>query len=237
MDEAVTGAHGFHSTPSRGSRSLVRQATEPDITDFRENKIAILERENAELLKMKESTLRKLSRNGEGTISNIETVVARAVRERDELRAENQNLRTEVLVRQSCIITFKGVISTLKEKLVRAQTERIAMARSKQRWITRMFALAGRVPGELRKKDAEIDNMREKLAGMEAQLSEEQFRLQDLQGQLQEEREGRAGAEAELDRSRLAHTREIAERDLAGRRLRDQLKQVVENLDSGAMSM
>lgn len=237
MDETVTGADGFPSSPSYGSRSLVRQATEPDIVDFKENKIAILERENAGLLKMKESVLRKLSRNGEGTISNIETVVDRAVRECDELRAKNVNLRTEVLYRQSCIITYQSIISILKEKLVRAQTDRIAMARSKQRWIARMFALAGRVPGELRKKDAEIDNTREKLAGMEAQLSEEQSQLQDLQGQLEGERGRRADAEAELDHSRLAHAREITERDLAGRRLRDQLRQMVENLDSGAMSM
>ena len=237
MDGAATGDPGFPSTPSRGSRSLVRQATKPDIKVSKEEKIAILERENAELLETKESALRKLSRNGQGTISNIETVVDRAVKERDELRAGNQYLRKRLLAHESSIFNLRTLITITEEQLARAEAERIAVVQNKQRWISRALALGGRFPGELRKKDAEIENMKGNIAGMHAQLSEERSRLQVLRGQLEEEKGKRAGAEAELDHSRLTHAQEIEERDLAGRRLRNQLKQVVENLDSGAMSI
>ena len=237
MDGAATGDYGLPSTPPRRFRSLVRQATEPDIKVSKEDKIAILERENAELREMKESALRKLSRNGKGTISNMETVVDRAIRERDELHAENQKLENRLKRCESRIDALREEIPFAEARIARAEADRRAETQKKIRWIWRVLTLTGSAPREFRKKDAEIDNLRKKLAGMHAELSKEQSRLQGLQGQLGEERGRRAGVEAELDHSRSAHAREIHQRDLAGQRLRNQLKQVVENLDSGAMSI
>jgi len=202
-----------------------------------EDDFASLRRENAALLEVKQYVLRKLSRNGQGTLSNIETVVDRAAQQRDDLRVENQELRSRIERLESGITNLQGQIAHTRDKLDRAEIERIEVAQSKRRWIARMWALAGRVPGELRKKDAEIDNMREKLASLHARLAQEQSQLRDLRGQLEEEKERRMGVEVELESSRVAHAQEIQDRDLAGRRLRDQLKQVVNSLDSGAISI
>lgn len=202
-----------------------------------QNEIASLRREKAALLEKEGYVLRKLSRNGQGTISNIEAVVDRAVRQRDELRVENQELRASIERLESSIIGLQGQITHMQDKLDRAESDRIEMAQSRRRWIARMWILAGKLPGELRKKDAEIDSMREKIASMHTRLAQEQSELQDLQVQLGEERKTRMGIEADLEGTRVAHAQEIENRDLAGRKLRDQLKQMVNNLDSGAMSI
>jgi len=224
-------------TPDLGLPALRETEPQSDVVFAMENEIAGLRRKNAALLEKEEYVIRKLSRNGQGTLSNIETVTDRTVRQRDELRAENQELRTVVERLKSYIIDLRGKIAHTQGKLDRAEGERIEITQSRRRWIARMWALAGRVPGELRKKDVEIENMREKLAGMHAQLSQEKLRLRERQGQLDEERVRRVGVEAEFSDSRIAHAQEIEDRDLAGRRLRDQLKQVVNCLDSGAISI
>jgi len=223
---------GDHDPPSTPSPTPALRETEPqsDVVSAMESEIASLKRE-------KEYVLRKLSRNGQGTVSNIETVTDRTVRQRDELRVENQKLRAAIERLKSCIIDLRGRIAHMQDKLDRAEGERIEMTQSRRRWIARMWALAGRVPGELRKKDAEIENMREKLAGMHAQLAQGRLRLGELQVQLDEERVRRVGVEAELDDSRIAYAQEIKDRDLAGRKLRDQLRQVVNGLDSGDISI
>ncbi|KAF9647599.1 hypothetical protein BDM02DRAFT_3116828 [Thelephora ganbajun] len=241
MDGTFTGDHDHSSVPSPGSNfgSPTPQETEPqsDVVSALEHEISILRREKAVLLEKEEYVLRKLSRNGQGTISNIETVTDRTVRQRDGLCVENQGLRATIERLKSGIIDLQSKIAHMQDKLDRAEGERIELTQTKRRWIARMWVLAGRVPGELRKKDAEIENMIEKLVGMHAQLAQEQSHLRELQDQLDEERVKRMGAEAELEDSRTAHAQEIKDRDLAGRRLRDQLKQVVNGLDSGAISI
>ena len=240
MDDTFTDDRDPLFTPSPGSDfgSPAPLETEPEFEMVSvQNEIASLRREKAALLEMERYVLRKLSRNGQGTISNIETVVDRAVRQRDELRVENQELRAFTERLESSIIDLQGQIVHMQDKLDRTESERIEMAQSRRRWIARMWAFAGRLPGELRKKDAEIDSTREKLANMHARLAQEQSQLRDLQVQLEEETKRRMGAETELDGTRLAHAQEIENRDLAGRRLRDQLKQMVNNLDSGATSI
>lgn len=236
MDDTFMRKHDPLPTPSPGSNfgPLAPLETEPqfDAVSAR-NEIANLRQKNAALLEKEGYVLRKLSRNGQGTISNIETVVERAVRQRDELRVENQKLRVDIERLKSSIIDLQGQIAYIQEKLDRAENERSEMAQSRRRWIARMWAFAGRLPGELRKREAEIDSMREKLASMHAQLAQEQSQLRDRQAQLEEERKRRMGVEAELDGTKLAHAREIENRDLAGRRLKDQLKQMVNSLDSG----
>jgi chromosome segregation ATPase len=193
--------------------------------------------ENAALLRKEEYVLRTLSRNGQGTISNIEAVADRAVRQRDELRAENQELRAIIRRLESGITDLQGEIARIQGKLERAKGDRIEIAQSRRRWIARMWALAGRLPGELRKKDAEIDNIREKLVDMHARLAQEQSTLREVQGQLDEERKNRVGVETELKVAKSAHAQEIRERDLAGQRLKDQLKHVVLSLETGAISI
>jgi predicted nucleic acid-binding Zn-ribbon protein len=221
----------FGSAASQGTRPQL------DVVSAFENEIAELRREKAVLMEKEEYVLRKLSRNGQGTVSNIETVTDRAVRQRDDLRAENQELWAVIERLKSDIIDLQSKISHMQDKLDRAESERIEMAHSKRRWISRMWALAGRVPGELRKKDADIENMKEKLVGMHARLAQGQSDLRELQGQLDGERVRRIGVEAELEDSRTAHAQVIKDRDLAGRRLRDQLNQMANSLDSGTTSI
>lgn len=232
MSDTLMGDHGRPSTPSPGSDlgSSARRETEPSDMVSAWNEIASLRQEKAYVLQ-------KLSRNGQGTISNIETVVDRAVRQRDELRAENQKLRADIQRLEFSVIELKGKIAHTQDKLNRVESEKIEMTHSRRQWITRMWAFAGRIPGELRKKDAEIDHMREKLSSMHARLSQEQSELQNLQVQLEEERKRRMGVEVELDGSKLAHAQEIKDRDFAGRRLRDQLNQLANGLDSGIISI
>lgn len=231
MDDTSTEAHGLHATPSPGPGfdSL-------DMVSV-QNELASLRRANAALLEKEGYVRRKLSRNGQGTISNLETVVDRAVQQRDELCVENQGLRAVIERLESRIIDLQGQIVRTQDKLDRAESERIQIAQSKRRWIARMLASAGRLPGELRVKDAEIDSMREKLVGMHAQLAQEQSQLRDHQIQLEEERKRRMGIETELGDTRMAHAQEIENRDLAGRRLKEQLKQMINNLDSGGISI
>ena len=233
-DMLIADHDPLYTPPSSGSPTPQRSEPQFGMAPT-EDESASLRRENAALLEVNQYVLRKLSRNGQGTLSNIETVVNRAVRQRDELRVENQDLRARIELLESGITDLQDQIARTWERLNRAEIERIEIAQSKRRWIVRMWALAGRAPGELHKKDAEIDNMREKLASLHARLAQGQSQLRELQGQLGEEREKRMGAEAELDSSRVAHAQEIKDRDLAGLRLRDQLKQVVNNLDSGAI--
>jgi len=239
MDETFVNDHDPPPTSSPGDKldSLAPQA-EPqfDVMSEQNSEIAELRREKAALLEKEEYVLRKLSRNGQGTVSDIETVVNRSIRQREELNAENQKLQAAIERLKSGIAELQGKIKYIQDKLDRTEGERIKMAQSKRRWIARVWTLAGRVPGELRKKDAEIESMREKLAGMHARLAQEQLQLRERQARLDEERVKRMDAEAELDDSRRAHAQEIKDRDLAGRRLRDQLKQMVNNIDSGALS-
>lgn len=225
----ATGDQDCTLTPSP---SLAPQETEPqsDMMSALNDELANLRREN-------QYVLRVLSRNGQGTLSDIETVTNRAVQQREELRVQNQQLRATIEYLKSNIIDLQGKIARVQDKLNRAEDERIEMAQSRRRWIARMWSIAGRVPGGLRKKDAEIENMREKLLDMRAQVAQEQSQLRELQDQLEGERARRVGVEAELDGSRMAHAQEIKDRDLAGWRLRDQLKQMANSLDSGAVSI
>ena len=233
MDDTLTDDHGHPSTPlgpDFGSPAPRETVPQLDVVAALESKIEAMRQE-------KEYVLRKLSRNGQGTLSNIEAVADRAVQQRNDLRAENQKLRAIVERLKSDIIGLQNKIAHLQGKLDRAEVDRTEMVQNKRRWIARMWALAGRVPGELRKKDAEIENMRERLTGMHAQLAQGQSRLRELQGQLEEEKAGRVGVEAELENSRKAHAQEIKDRDLTGRRIRDQLKQMANAIDSGTMSI
>ena len=97
---------------------------------------------------------------------------------------------------------LQNKIAHTQGKLDRAEDERIQIAHNMRRWIARMWALAGRVPGELRKKEAEIENMRKKLAGMYARPAQEQSQFGELQGQLAGERASRKDVETELHGSR-----------------------------------
>jgi len=214
--------HDHPSTPTP-------QETEPQ-PDVVSDELATLRRE-------KQYVLRILSRNGQGTLSDIETVTNRAVQQREELRVENRELRAFIERLKSDIDDLQGRISHVQDKLDRAEGERTEMAQSKRRWIVRVCALAGRIPGGLRKKDDEIENLREKLSGMHARLAQEQSKLRELQDQLEGERTRREGVEAELDESRTNHAQAMKDRDLAGQRLRDQLKQMANSLESGAVSI
>ena len=227
MDGTSMGDHVHPLTPSPGP---ALRETEPQ-----SNAVSALNNELANLKREKEYVLRVLSQNGQGTISDLETVANRAVQQREELRIENQELRSFIELLKSDIIDLQGKIAHVQGKLDRAEGERIEMAQSRRRWIAKMWAIAGRVPGGLRKKDAEIENMREKLVGLHARLAQEQSQLRELQDQLEEERTRRVGAESELDDSRTAHAQAMKDRDLAGRRLRDQLKQMANSLESGAI--
>ena len=239
MDDTFTG--GSSPTPSLGPGSdlpaLQESKTQPDVVAALEKRILAIMQEKEVLLEKEQYVLRKLSRNGQGSLSNIEAVTDRAVRQRDELRGENQELRAAVERLKSGIVNLQDKISCMQEKLDRAQGERIEMAQSRRRWIARMWALAGRIPGELRKKDAEIEKMREKLVDMHALLAQEQTRLQEVHGQFVEERKKRMDVEVEFEDSKTAHAQEIQERDLAGQRLRGQLMSVVSGLGSGAISI
>lgn len=239
MDDTFMGDDNTLSTPPGsdfGSPAPLEAGPHSDGVSA-QSEIASLRRKNAALLEREGYVLRKLSRNGQGTISNIEAVVDRAVRQRDELRVENQELRASIERLESSIIGLQGQVTRMQDKLDRAESERIEMAQSRRRWIARMWIFAGRLPGELRKKDAEIDSMREKIVSMHARLVQEQSELRDLQVQLEEEKKTRMGVEVELEGTRVAHAQEIENRDLAGRNLRDQLRQMVNHLDSGAMSI
>ena len=212
MDDALTSRSS--PTPSVGSGfypAALQYGNEPqpDVVAGLENKILILMQQKAALQEKEQYVIRKLSRNGQGTISNIEAVADRAVRQRDELRAENQDLRAVIVGLNSSITDLQDKIANIQDKLDRAQGERIEMTQSKRRWIARMWALAGRVPGELRKKDSEIENMREKLVGMHALLAQEQSTLQAVQGRCAEERKRRMDTEVELTESKTAHAQEI----------------------------
>ena len=234
MDNTSTGDRDRPSTsclgPEFGSPIPQETGSQFDAASAEKNELMVLRRE-------KEYVLRILSRNGQGTVSNIETVTNRVALQRDELRVENQKLRTAVEYLKSDITDLQDKIVYTQEKLDRTEGERIQTAQSRRRWIARMWALAGRVPRELRKKGAEVENMREKLVDMHARLAQEQSKLRELQSQLAEENMRRIGVETELNDSRTAHAQEIKDRDLAGQRLRDQLKQVVNGLDSGTISI
>jgi DNA repair exonuclease SbcCD ATPase subunit len=238
MDDTFAGDHDS-SFPSPGPGSPVPQEDEPqpDIVVALEKKIHTLMQEKAVLLQKQEYVLRKLSRNGQGTISNIEAVTDRAIQQCDALRVENEQLRVLIERLESDLLDLQDKIAHTRDKLDRAEDERVKMVQSKRRWIMRMWALAGRVPGELRKKDAEIDNMREKLIDMHARLAQGQSELRKRQGQLDEERTIRMGVEADLHNTKSAHEQGMKERDLAGQRLGDQLKRMVDGLASGAISI
>lgn len=235
MDVIFTGDSPATPSPGRDFDSLAPHESEAGAA--LENKILVLLQEKAVLQEREQYVLRKLSRNGQGTLSNIEAVTDRAVRQRDELRAENQELRATIKQLKSGINDLQDQIARMQDKLDRALGERIEMAQDKRRWIARMWALAGRIPGQLRKKDAEIENMREKLVGMHTLLAQQQSRLQEIQGQFDEERKKRMDVEVELKDSNTVHAQEIVERDLAGQRLRNQLMNVVNGLGSGAISI
>jgi predicted nucleic acid-binding Zn-ribbon protein len=239
MDDTFTG--NSSPTPSPGPNfdlpAPLESELNPHLLNALEDRIWALTQENAALLEKEQYVLRKLSRGGNGTISNIEAVTDRAVRQRDELRVENQELRAVVERLESGIVDLQDRIARIQDKLDRAQGERIEMAQSRRRWVFRVWALAGRLPGELRKKDSEIENMREKLVDMHARLAQEQSRLQEVQGQLVEERKRRMDVEVEFNDSKAAHTQEIKERDLAGQRLRGQLMNMISGLESGAVSI
>ena len=220
---------GFDSPAPRGSELKSHSLT------VLEDRIWVLMQEKAALLEKEQYVLRKLSRNGNGTLSNIEAVADRAVRQRDELLVENQELRAMIERLNSSVLDLQGNIVHVQDKLDRAQGERMEMAQSRRRWIVRMWTLAGRIPGELRKKDAEIENMREKLVDMHALLAQEQSRLQEVQCRFAEERKRRMDMEVEFNDSKTAHAQEIKERELAGQRLRGQLMNVVNGLESGAI--
>lgn len=240
MDNAATDDHDSSVlSPGPGFDFPAPRAgqPQPSVVAVLEDRISVLMGEKEALLQKEEYVLRKLSRNGQGTVSNIEAVTDRAVQQRDQLRAENQELRTVIERLKSRITDLQGEIARVQEKLERAKVERIEIAQSRRRWIARMWSLAGRLPGELRKKDAEIDNVREKLVEMYARLAQEQSVLREAQGQLSDERDSRAGLETELKDTKAAHARAILERDLAGQRLKDQLKLVINSLESGAMSI
>jgi chromosome segregation ATPase len=228
MDDTSTGDHDSPSTPSPSAP----RNTEPrfDVMYALETEIAVLRRE-------KEYVLQKLSRNGQGTVSNIEAITDRTVRQRNELRAENQGLRVVIEHLKSDIIDLQGNIARIQDKLDRAEGERTEMIQSRRRWIARIWALAGRVPGELRKKDAEIENMREKLVDMHARLAQGQSQLRERQGQLDEERTKRIGVEVELGEERAAHTQRTEAWDMTKQRLGDQLKRLANSLDSNTVSI
>jgi len=229
MDDTTTGDHDHPLTPSPGPA--------PRETEPQSNLASALNDELLNLRREKEYVLRVLSRNGQGTFSNLETVANRAVQQREELRVENQELRAFIERLKSGIIDLQGKIAHVQGKLDRAESDRIEMAQSRRRWIAKMWAIAGRVPGGLRKKDAEIENMREKLVSLHTRLAQEQSQLRELQDQLEEETTRRVGAETKLDDSRTAHAQAMKDRDLAGQRLRDQLKHMADSLDSGAVSI
>ena len=226
-------------SPSAGFGSPLPRGTgyQLDLVAKLESQISSLTQQNAVLRGNEDYVLRKLSRNGQGTVSNIETVTDRAVRQREQLRVENEELRTEVQRLESSVTYLQGTITHTEDKLKRAVRDREEMVEGRHRWIARVWALAGRLPGELRKKDAEIENMREKLTSMFAQLAQEQSKLREAQSGLDEERMRRMDVEAKLKDANVVHDQKIRERDLAGQRLRDQLKQVVNGLDSGAISI
>jgi DNA repair exonuclease SbcCD ATPase subunit len=248
MDDTFAVDHDVQPVLSLGpgSGSLVQQESQSQSETLAalEEKIQILAQEKATLVQDKatfrwreECALRKLSRNGQGTLSSLETVTDRAVRQREELRAENQELRAAAERLESGVIDLQAKIASLQDKLNKTKAERIEVAQSKRRWVTRMWTLAGRLPGELRKKDAEIENMREKLVDMYGRLAQEQARLRKAQDDLAGERTIRIGAEAELKDAKAAHAQEIQGRDSAGQRLKDQLKLVVGGLESGVISI
>ena len=239
MDDAFTGGYSPAPDPDPGFDSPTPQGRKPQPHAMAalEDRILILMQEKAVLLEKEQYVLRKLSRNGQGTLSDIEAVTDRAVQQRDELLVENQELRVVVESLQSNITDLQSKITRTQDRLDQAQGERIEIAQSRRRWIARMWALAGRIPGELRKKDAEIENMREKLVDMHVLLAQEQSRLQEIQGQFNEERKRRVDIEVEFEASKSAHAREVKERDLAGQRLRGQLMNVVNGLESGAISI
>lgn len=234
MDGTLTSGRDNPPTPPPGPDF---GSPTPQGTQLRSDPMSAPSTEIDILRQEKEYILRVLSRNGQGTLSDIKTVADRAVRQRDELHAENEELRTVIELLKSGLTDLQNKIAHTQEKLSRAEGERIQMVQSRRRWIARMWALAGRVPGELRKKDSEIENMREKLAGMYARLAQEQSQLREFQGQLEGERARRVGVETELHDSRTAHAQQIKDRDMAGRKLRDQLNQVINCLDSGTISI
>ena len=69
---------------------------------------------------LEEYVLRKLSRNGQGIISNIETVTDQAVRQREQLRVENEELCAEVQRLESSVTYLQGIIAYPEDKLKRA---------------------------------------------------------------------------------------------------------------------
>lgn len=229
MDNTEMACDDIPSSPTPGSA--------PQNADSRSALVSALTREVEDLRRERQYVIKRLSRNGQGTLSNIETVTDRAVRQREELRVENQQLRAVIEHLESGIANLQDRIARMQDILERAQGEHVEIVQSRRRWIARMWALAGRVPGELRKKEAEIENMKGKLEGMHAQLAMEQAQLRERQEELEGERTRRIGVEAELDGAKTAHAREMKDRDQAGRRLRDQLKQITDDLDYGAVSI
>ena len=235
MDTTLIGDLNPSPAPSTSSCfGSLQGSHQSDAVAALQEKVLILAQENAELKEKDEYVRRKLSRNGNGTLSNIETITDRVVRQRDELRTENQKLRADVERLESGVTDLQGEIARMQAKLEKAKEERIEMAQSRRRWIVRMWTLAGRLPGELRKKDAEVNNMREKLFGMYARLAQEQENLREVQDQLCEEKRRRKNVETELEDSNAAHDLAMRERNLDRERFKDRLKHLVNDLESGA---
>ena len=85
MDGTLMGGHHHPTTPFFGSPA-------PQETEPRFGMTFTLDAEVETLRREKECVLRILSRNGQGTISDIKTVAERVVQHRDQLRVENQEL-------------------------------------------------------------------------------------------------------------------------------------------------
>lgn len=238
IDDTLTDSDDFPDClPSPGIGSPAPQEIMPQPSALLEEKISILMQEKEILQGRQDYVLRKLSRNGEGTISNIEIVTDRVIRHRDNLRAENKELRAAVERAENESMYLRGEILWTQVKLDKAKAERAEMVQSKVRWIARMWTLAGRLPGELRKKDAEIESTRKALSDLHVRLAREESKLEEVRGKLGEERMKRIDVEAELKDSSATHAQEIKERDLAGLKLKDQLKLVVQSLESGSVAI
>ena len=134
MDNTSTDDRDRPSTsclgPEFGSPIPQETGSQFDAASAEKNELMVLRRE-------KEYVLRIPSRNGQGTVSNIETVTNRVALQRDELRVENQKLRTAVEYLKSDITDLQDKIVYTQEKLDRTEGERIQMAQSRRRWIDR----------------------------------------------------------------------------------------------------
>ena len=105
---------GFESPLPQESRSQL------DLVAKLESQISSLTQQNAVLRGDEEYVLRELSRNGQGIISNIETVTDQAVRQREQLRVENEELCAEVQRLESSVTYLQGIIAHPEDELKRA---------------------------------------------------------------------------------------------------------------------